>query len=92
MRDQLVIRSPWVTEKSTALSETGKYVFMVKPSATKNEIKKAIQEIYRVHPTSVNIVRRQGKQKRFRNVLGRKPEYKKAIITLREGERIDLGR
>lgn len=92
MSDTFLIKKPWVTEKSTALNEAGKYVFIVKPSATKNEVKKAIQELYRVHPLRVNIIRRLAKKKRFRNVKGSQSGYKKAIVTLPKGEKIDLGR
>ena len=92
MKDAFVIEQPWITEKSTALNAAGKYVFIVKPSATKNEVKKAVHDIYKVNPISVNIVRKSARMKRFRAGYGRKPGYKKAIVTLRAGEKIDLGR
>ncbi|RJQ29562.1 50S ribosomal protein L23 [Candidatus Parcubacteria bacterium] len=92
MKDVFIIKKPWITEKSTRLNEMGKYVFMVQPSATKNEVGKLVEEIYHVHPIRVHIVRRPGKEKRFRNVSGTQGKYKKAIVTLKAGEKIDLGR
>ncbi len=65
MIDVFLIKKPWVTEKSTGLSALGKYVFIVKPKATKQEIKKAVKEIYKVDAVAVNVVNRPPKQKRF---------------------------
>jgi len=92
MKDVFLIKKPWVTEKATALSKIGKYVFIVKPSATKNEIKKAIRDLYRVNPANVHIVRKPAKRKHFRNAGGVQAGHKKAIVTLPPGEKIDLGR
>ncbi|MBI2033556.1 MAG: 50S ribosomal protein L23 [Candidatus Liptonbacteria bacterium] len=92
MSDIFLIKKPWVTEKVTDLNKSGKYVFIVKPSATKNEVKKAVKEIYRVDAVNVNVINRRGKEKRFRNVYSEKSGYKKAIVTLRPGQKIDLGR
>lgn len=89
MSDAFVLRKPCVTEKSTDLSQGGKYVFIVKPRATKPEIKKAVQALYRVHVTRVNVVNRPAKEKRFRNMRGRQSGYKKAIVTLAPGEKIE---
>lgn len=92
MSDVFTIKKPWVTEKATDLNTVGKYVFMVKPTATKNEIKKAIHALYRVDVTAVAIVRVPGKPKRFRNVSKTASGYKKAIVTVKAGQKIDLGR
>ena len=92
MSDIFLIKKPWVTEKATDLNKSGKYVFMVKPSATKNEVKKAVKEAYRVDAVSVNVINSRGKVKHFRNVYSEKSGYKKAIVTLRPGQKIDLGR
>ncbi|MDO8536855.1 MAG: 50S ribosomal protein L23 [bacterium] len=90
MVDIFVIKKPWVTERSTDLSKIGKYVFLVKANATKPEIKKAVKEIYKVEPISVNIINRQGKKKRFGARKGRQPGHKKAIVTLKAGQKIDV--
>ena len=92
MSDIFLIKKPWVTEKATDLNKSGKYVFIVKPSATKNEVKKAVKEVYRVDAVRVNVINRRGKEKRFRSVYSEKSGYKKAIVTLRPGQKIDLGR
>ena len=91
MKNTLLIRRPAITEKATSLGTLGKYVFIVSPSATKPEVKKVIAEMYKVEVRTVNIVNRPAKKKRFRGVRGRKPGYKKAIVTLRTGQRIDFG-
>ncbi len=92
MADLFLIKHPRVTEKATQLNAVGKYVFMVKPAATKNEVKKAVKELYRVDVEAVNMVTTPGKPKRFRNLRGLTPSFKKAIVTLKEGQKIDLGR
>lgn len=85
-----LIKKTIVTEKSTRLNEIGQYVFMVERSATKNEVKKAVKEIYKVDAVAVNIVNRPAKRKRFRGLTGKQKGYKKAIVTLKEGQKIDL--
>lgn len=91
MSDIFLIKKPLVTEKSTDLSKIGKYVFMVKSSANKSEVKKAIKRIYGVDVVDVNMVCLPAKPKRFRNIIRKKSGYKKAIVTLEEGQKIDLG-
>lgn len=88
--DVFIIKKPLVTEKSTALSNDGKYVFIVKPEATKNEIKKAVRSIYKVEPTAVNVVSRPAKTKKVGALRGRQAGYKKAIVTLKKGQKIDI--
>lgn len=90
MNDIFLIKKPWVTEKATELQKTGTYVFMVKPRATKNEIKKAIRELYRVEVVRVATIRRHPKQKGARHLKGSLPGYKKAVVTLKDGQRIDI--
>ncbi|MEK9172980.1 MAG: 50S ribosomal protein L23 [Patescibacteria group bacterium] len=85
-----LIKRPLVTEKSTNLNEIGKYVFAVDPRATKNEVKKLIKEIYKVDPIRVNIINLPSKTKRFRNIRGKESGITKAIVTLKEGQKIDL--
>ena len=86
-----LIKKPWVTEKSTDLNAIGKYVFVVEKSATKPEIKKTIKEMYKVDVVFVNVVNRPPKQKRFGGrKQGAQKGYRKAIVTLKEGQKIDL--
>ncbi len=84
------ILSPIVTEKSTNLSEFNKIVFKVPDSANKINIKKSIEKIFKVNVTKINII---NKQSRIKQTRGRKvkiPGFKKAIITLKKGQSIDL--
>ena len=84
------IISPFVTEKSTNLSEQNKIVFKVPSSANKNNLKKTIEKIFKVNVTKINII---NKQNRIKLTRGRKVKvsgFKKAIITLKKGQSIDL--
>jgi large subunit ribosomal protein L23 len=82
-----IIDFPWMTEKSTAMkAKANFYVFKVKPSSNKIEIKKAIEERFQVKVVSVNTVRIQGKIKRTRGIEGRRPEWKKAVVRLQDGD------
>jgi large subunit ribosomal protein L23 len=92
MQDIFLIKQPHITEKATGLNLAGKYVFVVKPSATKGEVKKAVKELYRVDATAVNIVNLPGKTRRYRGLPSKRSGSKKAIVTLKEGQKIDLGR
>ena len=85
-----VILSPIVTEKGFSVGADNKYVFKVHLKANKIEIKKAIKEIFKVHVIKVNILRIKGKLKRVRHKLGRTAERKKAIVTLKAGEKIEF--
>lgn len=86
---EILIR-PIITEKSTFLEKEGKYVFEVSPKANKIEIKKAIEEIYKVKPIKINIIKVKGKTVRYGRTSGRTKSWKKAIVTLKKGEKIDL--
>lgn len=92
MSDIFLVKEPRTSEKATELQGQGKYVFMVKPTATKSEIKKAMKDLYRVDVTSVRVLNAKGKAKRFRGLRGHKPSMRKAVVTLRSGQKIDLGR
>ena len=84
---------PVISEKSTALSEAGKYVFEVAPTANKIQIKQAIEVAFaskKVQVTDVNIVHVPGKQRRLGRHVGMTRDWKKAIVTLRSGQRLDL--
>jgi large subunit ribosomal protein L23 len=85
-----VIVSPVVTEKSTAVSEFNKVIFNVRLEATKPQIKSAVEALFNVKVVSVNTLVREGKTRRFRNVLGKKSDSKKAIITLAPGQSVDI--
>jgi large subunit ribosomal protein L23 len=85
-----IIRSPVVTEKSTLASEHGQIVFDVAMDATKSDIKAAVEGLFSVKVKAVNTLVRKGKQKRFRNVLGVRNDTKKAIVTLVDGQSIDI--
>ena len=85
-----VIRRPVITEKATAASEQGKIVFLVAPTATKAEIKAAVENLFKVKVTKVNTLVRKGKNRRFRGIAGRTNDSKRAIVTLAEGQMIDV--
>lgn len=87
-RDILV--KPLVTEKSMTLLEENKYTFLVDLNANKIEIKKAVEELFKVKVDKVCTMRVKGKLKRVRTRWGKTPDRKKAIITLKEGDRIQL--
>jgi len=84
------ILSPVITEKSTLLSEDGKVVFRVPLTATKVEIAEAVEALFKVKVTAVNTLRLKGKTKRFRGQIGRRSDIKKAIVTLADGDSIDV--
>ena len=85
-----IIRSPVVTEKSTLASDHGQVVFDVAIDATKPQIKKAVEELFEVKVKAVNTLVRKGKVKRFRNTRGVRNDVKKAIVTLVDGQSIDI--
>ena len=84
------ILSPLVTEKATALSESGQVVFKVQIDATKPEIKAAIEGLFNVKVLAVNTMVVKGKAKRFRGRPGQRSDWKKAMVRLAEGQSIDL--
>ena len=84
------IISPIVTEKSTVLSEHNKIVFKVEKNASKNLIKKNIEKIFKVKVVKINTINKKGKTKIVKNRKAFKTGYKKAIVTLKKGQSIDL--
>ncbi|NNC36645.1 MAG: 50S ribosomal protein L23 [Hyphomonadaceae bacterium] len=84
------IVSPIITEKTTILSENNQVVFEVPLAASKTEIKEAVESLFKVSVTAVNTLRQKGKTKRFRGVPGRRKDIKKAIVTLKDGDVIDI--
>ena len=85
-----VILAPWITEKSTEGSERNQFTFKVSRDSTKREIKSGIEELFGVKVTKVNTINMRGKVKRFKGRLGRRAAYKKAIVTIAEGQSIDI--
>ena len=85
-----VILAPVVSEKSYSLLDEGRYTFVVHPSANKTEIKEAVQTIFGVKVANVNTMNRKGKRKRFGMTYGKRKDTKRAIVTLAEGEEIDI--
>lgn len=88
MYDTLV--RPVITEKSMLSSEAGKVTFLVPLSATKDEVKAAVEAIFNVKVNKVNTIRQFGKEKRFRGYVGQRSDFKKAVVTLAEGQNIDV--
>jgi large subunit ribosomal protein L23 len=84
------ILSPVITEKTTLLSEQNKVVFKVANDASKDEIAAAVEELFKVKVTKVNTIVTKGKTKRFRGIVGRRNDVKKAIVTLADGQSIDI--
>jgi large subunit ribosomal protein L23 len=90
LRHYDVIVSPAITEKSTMASEFNQVVFNVARKATKPEIKAAVEALFGVKVTGVNTLVRKGKVKRFRGTVGRTSDVKKAVVTLADGQSIDV--
>ena len=85
-----IIVAPVITEKSQRISEQNQVVFRVRGDATKPEIKQAVEGLFNVKVTAVNTLNVKGKVKRFRGTVGRRSDWKKAIVTLAEGQSIDV--
>lgn len=90
LRHYDVIVSPAITEKSTLASENNQVVFNVARKASKPEIKAAVEALFGVKVTAVNTLVRKGKVKRFRGTVGKQSDVKKAVVTLAEGQSIDV--
>jgi large subunit ribosomal protein L23 len=85
-----ILLKPVVSEKSYGLLDEGKYTFVVAPDANKTQIKQAVEEVFRVKVTGVNTLNRQGKRRRTRFGWGKRVDTKRAIVTLADGDRIDI--
>jgi len=90
VRNYDTILAPVITEKATLLSEQNKVVFRVAGDASKDEIAAAVEALFKVNVTKVNTINVKGKTKRFRGIMGRRSDVKKAIVTLAEGQSIDI--
>jgi large subunit ribosomal protein L23 len=85
-----VLLAPVVSEKSYGLLDENKYTFLVAPDANKTEIKIAVETVFKVKVTGVNTINRQGKKRRTRAGWGKRPDTKRAIVSVADGERIDI--
>jgi large subunit ribosomal protein L23 len=85
-----IIIEPVISEKSYGLMDENKYTFVVSPKANKTQIKIAIEKIFEVKVTGVNTINRKGKRKRTRFGYGKRPDSKRAIVSVAEGDRIDI--
>ncbi len=85
-----VLLKPVISEKSYGLLDEGKYTFIVAPDANKTQIRQAVEAVFGVKVAGVNTANRQGKRRRTRHGWGKRPDTKRAIVSLAEGERIDI--
>lgn len=85
-----VIVRPIVTEKTTIAAEHNKVAFEISPTATKQDVKKAVEQLFSVKVTKVNTINIAGKRKKFRGVQGKRNDLRKAMVTLAEGQSIDI--
>jgi len=85
-----ILLAPVVSEKSYGLLDENKYTFLVRPDSNKTQIKQAVEAVFGVKVISVNTINRQGKRKRTRFGYGKRKDTKRAIVSLAEGERIDI--
>ena len=84
-----IIKFPVVTEKSTKISQNNQFVFKVGINSSKEEIKKAVEKLFKVKIKAVNTIKVKGKKKIFKGTKGKRIDYKKAVITLLKGETLD---
>ena len=85
-----IILTPKVSEKTMYLAERGQYVFEVPSSTNKIEVSKAVEKAFKVEVVAVNIIIHKGKLKRFKQIMGRQKNTKKAVVTIKKGQTISL--
>lgn len=91
MQEYKIIKRPIITEKGTILKdENNQLVFEVDPASNKSEIRKAVEKLFKVTVRTVQTQNRRGKPKRLGRTVGRRSKWKKAIVTLKEGDRVDF--
>lgn len=90
LHDYDTILAPHITEKATFASEQNKIIFKVRIEATKGQVKNAVENLFKVDVTKVNMIVVKGKTKRFRGRIGRQNDWKKAIVTLKDGQAVDV--
>ncbi len=88
--NKFLIKNPVVSEKSTNGALMGKYTFLVENKATSSEIKKIVEKLHNVHVIKSNVINARPKPKRFGQHVGSRPGFKKIIVTLRKGEKLDV--
>lgn len=88
--NKFLIDKPYITEKSGLGAKQGKYTFLVKDAANKPEVKKIVEREYKVHVEMVHMVNARPKEKRRGRIIGVRSGFKKAIVTLRKGEKLDI--
>ena len=85
-----ILLAPVISEKSYALLDENKYTFIVSPDANKTQIKIAVEQVFGVRVPGVNTINRQGKRRRTKVGFGKRPDTKRAIVSVADGERIDI--
>ena len=85
-----ILKRPLITEKATGLNQSSQYIFEVARGANKVEVKKAVENIFGVHVISVRSLNVRGRIRKYRGEKGKTPDWKKAIVTLKEGEKIEV--
>jgi large subunit ribosomal protein L23 len=85
-----VLLKPTITEKSTLLQESGRYTFQIAPTANKVQVKEAVEKNFNVTVLDVNITKLRGKRKRYGTRIKKMPDIKKAVVTLKPGDRISI--
>ena len=88
--NKFLVKKPLITEKSVLLGKTGKYMFLVDSAASAPEVKKVIEANYNVKVVKTNVINVKPKEKRLGRSIGMKPGYKKVIVTLKEGQKLDI--
>ena len=90
MINKFLVKNPIITEKAHDLSALGKYVFLVDKKANSTEVKKVIEGVYKVNIVKLNVINTKPKPRRLGRNIGMKPGYKKVIVTLKEGQKLDV--
>jgi large subunit ribosomal protein L23 len=90
MANLFILKKPFITEKTAGMAVQGKYTFVVAGDTTKSEVKKAIEAEYKVHVTQVHVINTRPKERRRGRVMGVRPSFKKATVTLKKGEKLDI--
>ena len=85
-----ILKTPLITEKGTLVAESGQVVFKVPPHATKGEIRRAVEKLFAVKVSAVRTANYLGKKKRAGRIMGKRPAWKKAYVTLADGQAADL--
>jgi len=90
MSSKFIVNHPVISEKATRLGTLGKYVFLVELRATASEVRKAIHREYKVDVADIHMINVKSKARRLGQTLGRRPGYRKAIVTLKSGQKLDI--